>query len=98
MSQLKDWTPPDPGNEEDRFEFVDPDIEGITATVKHMEIVDFSKGYGLYFNAKNNRWGQRERMRLLKLASEKFAKASLSAPNNFITLYRWGSVYILQAK
>ena len=53
-----------------------------------MNIIDFSKGYGLYFNAKNNRWGHREGMRLLMLASEKFAKASLSAPNNYLVLHR----------
>ena len=67
---------------------------------QHLNVVDFSKGYALYFAARSKRGRSqvRERLRLLELAAEKFEMALVTAPTNFLAIHRLGCVFALQAK
>lgn len=82
----------DPGS----FEFVAADVEEVYAMPRFMDIIDSSEALALEKMA--HRKTGREKLRLLELAGRRFEAALRSTPGNFMVLYHWGKVLILQAK
>lgn len=82
----------DPGS----FEFVAADVEEVYAMPRFMDIIDSSEALALEKMA--NRKTGREKLRLLELAGRRFEAALRSTPGNFMVLYHWGKVLLLQAK
>eukprot|EP00029_Vermamoeba_vermiformis_P005506 TRINITY_DN1931_c0_g1_i1.p1 TRINITY_DN1931_c0_g1~~TRINITY_DN1931_c0_g1_i1.p1 ORF type:complete len:1922 (+),score=411.10 TRINITY_DN1931_c0_g1_i1:83-5848(+) len=80
----------------DSFEFVSSDVLDVYAKVKHLNIIDYAEGMALSFMAKKTD-GKRERLRLLKLSSQKFESALRALPDSFMTLYQWGCVLVEEA-
>ena len=97
----------------DSFEFVSSDVLEVYAKVKHLNIIDYAgmlyyipfqyyvliiitEGMALSFMAKKTD-GKRERLRLLKLSSQKFESALRALPDSFMTLYQWGCVLVEEA-
>eukprot|EP01133_Synstelium_polycarpum_P016867 gene16867-20055_t len=79
------------------FQFVDSDIQEIYADVKHMNIVDYAEGMALSMAAQDKRGHARERLRLLKMATSKFASALTSHPDNFDCICQLGRTLVAQA-
>lgn len=83
----------------DSFEFVQSDVVEVYPKVKHMNIVDYAEGMALYLAAvRRKETGPRERLRQLRLSSERFARAISTLPDSYLTLYQWGLALVEEAK
>lgn len=91
LSQLRDFP--------DAFEFVQSDVVEVYPLAKHMNIVDYAEGMALYLAAaRRQTMGPRERLRMLRLSSARFARALSTLPDSYVTLYQWGLALVEESK
>lgn len=64
--------------------------------MRHITTIDYSEGMSLALTAKKE--SGREKLRLLRLASQKFSAALSSSPSSYMALYQWGAVLLDQAE
>ncbi|KAF2070452.1 hypothetical protein CYY_008232 [Polysphondylium violaceum] len=79
-----------------RFQFLDSDILEISPNVKHMNIIDYAEGMALLMSSLAKKG--REKLRLLKMATQKFQISLKSNPDNFECLCQLGRTLGMQAE